>query len=78
MPIDPNEKLVYVGRPGERHWWTSGMRCPPPPADPRDFRWPLPDQHGTVLMLTLDLRTLKLYARFEILAPQTEAHLTSW
>lgn len=78
MPIDPSEKIFYMGRKGEPYWWLSGIKVPPPPANPRNLLWTFPDEHGSVLVLTLDLRDLKLYARFAELAPETEAKITCW
>jgi hypothetical protein len=79
MAIDPNEKLVYSSRTGmQPFWWQSGLRVPPPPSPPRNLLWPMPDEHGSVLVVTLDLRDCKLYARFEQLDPETEVRLICW
>lgn len=77
MPIDPSEKLVYSKGPDGRYWWLSGIRVPNEER-PRNILWPCPDEHGSVLVVTLDLQDLKLYARFERLDPKTEADLVCW
>lgn len=72
--IDPSEKFVYVGK-ADKPWWRTGV--PRPPGSPRDLLWGLHDQGGSTLVVTLDLRTLKLYARFDPLTRDTERWLAS-
>jgi hypothetical protein len=61
MAIDPDEKLVYSGPHGfTRPWWLTGVVRPGKGA-PRDVVWDLTEGNMR-LRLTLDLRTLKLYA----------------
>lgn len=70
MRDDDPERFVYRGA-GRVPWWQTGV---PVPVDrPRDFVWPMVayDDPGTVLVLTMDLRTLKLYAHFERLTEAT-------
>ena len=69
--IDPSQKFVYLGK-GPVPWWRTGT--PVPANNPRDIRWNLRayDEGLSQLVLTLDLRTLVLYARFSRLEPETE------
>lgn len=61
MP-DPNEKLVYLNDRSGRPWWHGGRFVPK--EHPRDVIWDL-EAHGHLhrVILTFDLRTLKLYAK---------------
>ncbi len=77
--IDPEQRFVYLGREPNQPWWKSGS--PTPCSSPRDLRWYLPDPWewgksvkavDSYLVITLDLRTLKLYARFGRLSAERE------
>jgi hypothetical protein len=81
--IDPSEKFVYLGKDPQKPWWRTGE--PKPPGSPRDLQWYLNDPWvpsiearplaDSFLILTLDLRTLKLYARFGNLTAEREKAL---
>lgn len=76
MAFDRDERFVYTGK-GPRPWWTTGV---PHPATGtvRDMRWPLSVSWGlTQVVVTLDLRTLKLYARFVTIDPLDDADFRS-
>lgn len=74
--IDPDEKFVYLGR-GGRGWWTGGI--PRPIEGPvRDMLWPVSLDHRLCVgMITLDLRTLKIYMKIDYLHERTERDFRS-
>lgn len=75
MAIDPNEKLIYLGRNGQNrpYWWESGLKVPA--QQPRDIRWHMPDDQGSLLVITLDLKDCRMFCRFQHLTPETEANI---
>jgi len=52
----------------EWDWWRTGR-----PVRSRDRLWFLEDRQQSILRVTYDLRTQKLYASFLYLSPETEA-----
>lgn len=74
MRDDDPERFVYRGN-GRAPWFLTGVGFPQ--HRPRDYRWWVSafDDPASVLVLTIDLRTLKLYARFEALTEATERRM---